>query len=92
MIKSVFCSVGLICLFGCGNGSNTESNDLKTSYSYELNGCKTEKQEIKASSQEDLKNQLCARLQDDKANNYCARELRFKHFEKDCPGQTWNPK
>ena len=77
----------LVVFAGCSKEENKKV--AEESYHYSVNGCDTGNQQFKAGSDEDLKNQLCAALKDDKRNKGCAYEERFKHFQKRCKDQKW---
>lgn len=59
---------------------NVKKEDESYSYTYEYNGCSTEKQEF--SSLEDM----CRGLRDDARNKYCAAELRAEAYQRSCGG------
>lgn len=72
--------------------SNKSSVQLKDSYQLNDNGCDTGKHSFTASSDEDLKNQVCAALQDENLNKSCAQPLRRNLFDSKCKGIAWSPK
>lgn len=86
---NAFKSTSLIILAMILNSCSVSSNDnnqSKTeslSYSYEVNGCKTEKQQF------DSVEKLCLGLQDEQLNHSCAQEYRREMFKKMCPGQNF---
>ncbi len=75
-----------------GSTTDTQKNEqYKESYQLNQNGCDTEKHDFVASTQEDLKKQLCEALQNDELNKRCALEARRARFDESCQGHTWNP-
>lgn len=69
---------------------SSDNSNVKDSYSFESNGCATGKHEFSGSSQNEVRNQLCAALTNSELNQYCAYDLRRSHFEQKCPGMDWD--
>jgi HEAT repeat protein len=72
-------------------GEGSSQNVFRESYRFEFNGCDTSKREFIANDPDSLNKQLCAALQEDKSNNYCAESLRRDHFNKRCKGPWQTP-
>lgn len=62
---------------------DTTPSTTDLSYEYESNGCKTDKHNF--SSHDDF----CDGLKNDSLNHYCATDLRYDSFKRQCPEKSW---
>ena len=71
-------------------GDDNSNSSVKDSYEFSMNGCETKRHEF-SGNEGDVHQAICAALQDDATNHFCAEDLREAHFKTKCPGMTWKP-
>lgn len=72
-----------------GIACSSKSEDHSDSYNFTVNGCETKEHKFSGSSEDDVRNQLCAALKNEELNNGCAVSLRYEAFKQKCPGMSW---
>ena len=70
-------------LYGCGGSSSSESKSESYTYQYSVNGCDTGRKTFSS------KQAYCDSLKNSQANNGCALDARYRAFEQNCQGQSW---
>lgn len=66
------------------------STSVKQSYQFTVNGCDTGKHEFVDTTPARTLAQVCAALQNNSLNNYCAESARRNYFSLKCSGQKWS--
>jgi HEAT repeat protein len=70
--------------------ADSQNYQFKETYRFIFNGCPTGPQVFGSNtSAEDARNKLCAGLQNNKLNHFCAEPMRLAHFNLKCLGQKW---
>jgi hypothetical protein len=73
----------------CSSSSSEKTENHSDSYNFTLNGCETKEHKFTGSSEDDVRNQICAALKNEDLNNGCAVSLRYEMFKQKCPGISW---
>lgn len=81
LVLSMIMALGLV-LAACGN---QQQGTKPFGYSFDKGSCSTGEHLFRSVAN------LCAALQDEAANNFCAQDLRREEFASRCTGQTFTP-
>lgn len=81
-MKNIIPLLVAIACAACAPENKTETK--RYSYEYIVNGCSTERHEF------DSQDALCEGLRNDDLNRGCASVMRYRKFEAECAGKSWN--